>query len=195
MPPDPSAEPPVVLVVDDEPELAEVFADWLDDDWTVRTATDGEEALERLDDEVSVVLLDRKMPGPSGDEVLEAIDEREHDPRVIMVTAVDPDFDILEMEFDDYLVKPVSKDRLRETVRRVHDRNAYAREIHEFYGLASKRAALITEKASSELEESEEFRELERRIDDLRSTVDERIERLGSHEEFAKAFRDLSADR
>lgn len=194
MAPDPSAAP-TVLVVDDEPELAEVFADWLDDDWTVRTATDGEEALEVLDDEVSVVLLDRKMPGPSDEEVLEAIRERERDPRVIVVTAVEPDFDVPEMAFDDYLVKPVSKDRLRETVRRVHDRNAYAREVREFYGLASKRATLLTGKAPTEREESEEVRELERRIDELRATVDERIERLASHEEFAEAFRDLSSDR
>ncbi len=44
----------------------------------------------------------------SGDEVLDTIAERGIDPAVVMVTAVDPDFDIVEMPFDEYLTKPVT---------------------------------------------------------------------------------------
>lgn len=82
---------PVVLVVDDEEDLANLYSQWLSDDYAVRTAYNGEQALERLDETVDVVLLDRRMPGLSGDDALNRIREREYDCRVAMVTAVDPD--------------------------------------------------------------------------------------------------------
>ena len=188
---DATASDPVVLVVDDEPDLASLFATWLDDEWTVRVAHDGEEALSRIDEEVAVVLLDRRMPGTSGDEVLGAIRERGFDCPVIMVTAIDPDFDIIEMGFDDYLLKPVSADELGETVERVHRRSEYDEIMREYYSLASKRAVLQTEKSCSELERNEEFQRLESRLTALRESVDEAIEGLQTHQDFAAAFRDL----
>ncbi len=85
--------------------------------YDVRRAYEGHEALELLDGEVNIVLLDRRMPGLSGDEVLSELRRRELHSRVVMVTAVKPDFDIIDMGFDDYLVKPVSKDDLFTTVQ------------------------------------------------------------------------------
>ncbi|WP_122089348.1 HalX domain-containing protein [Halalkalicoccus subterraneus] len=183
----------VVLVVDDEPQLAELFAAWLDDEWEVRTAHDGDEALSAMDEDVAVVLLDRRMPGKSGDEVLDSIRERGYDCRVIMVTAVDPDFDIIEMGFDDYLVKPVRNDELATTVERVYRRQEYDETMREYYSLASKRAVLETEKPRSELERNEEFRQLEQRLTVLRKSVDETIEGLRTHEDYAAAFRDIDS--
>ena len=90
---------PVVLIVEDEPDVAETYKLWLRNDYEVRMAHDGDEGLELLDDSVDVVLLDRMMPGLSGDEVLERIRERDLGCRVSMVTAVEPDFDILEMGY------------------------------------------------------------------------------------------------
>ncbi len=184
---------PVVLVVDDEPQLAELFALWLEEEWTIRIAHSGDEALSQMDPSVAVVLLDRRMPGKSGDETLEAIREAGYDCRVIMVTAVDPDFDIIEMGFDDYLVKPVANSEVSETVRRVHRRSEYDEIMREYYSLASKRAVLETEKPRSEIEDNEEFRELERRLTELREAVDETIDGLQTHEDYAAAFRDLDA--
>ncbi|MEM4782464.1 MAG: HalX domain-containing protein [Halalkalicoccus sp.] len=188
---DAGTDTPTVLVVDDEPQLAELFAAWLDGEWRVRTAHDGDEALAKIDEDVGIVLLDRRMPGMSGDEVLDAIRERGYDCRVIMVTAVDPDFDIIEMGFDDYLVKPVANDELSATVERVYQRREYDETMREYYSLASKRAVLETEKPRSELEGNDEFRELERRLTSLRKSVDETIDGLRSHEDYAAAFRDL----
>lgn len=191
MPSDDASDSPLVLIVDDEPQLAELFAVWLDSDWDVRTALDGEEALDRVDEDVAVVLLDRRMPGRSGDEVLDSIREQGYDCRVIMVTAVDPDFDIIEMGFDDYLVKPVSNGELTTTVERVYKRRKYDETMREYYSLASKRAVLETEKSRPELEGNEEFYELENQLTSLRKSVDEAIDGLNTHEDFAAAFRDL----
>jgi CheY-like chemotaxis protein len=59
-----------VLVVDDEPQLAELYSMQLAEEYEVRTATGGPEALDLVDEEVDVALLDRRMPRMSGDELL-----------------------------------------------------------------------------------------------------------------------------
>ena len=65
-----------VLVVDDEPDIAESYEMWLQEDHDVEMATSGEAALEALDESVDVLLLDRRMPEMSGDEVLRALADR-----------------------------------------------------------------------------------------------------------------------
>ena len=186
---------PEVLVVDDEVRLADLFATWLESEWSVATAYDGGEALEKLSDTVEVVLLDRRMPGLSGDEVLAEIREAGYDCRVVMVTAVDPDFDIIEMGFDDYLVKPVSKADLHGIVETVLDRSAYAADVQEYYSLVSKKALLESEKTGRELEANDEYRELRSHVDELSERVDESVSQLSSHDEFVGVFRDLDTDR
>lgn len=62
-----------VLIVEDEPTLAEIYGGWLSEAYNVTIETDGESALTHIDDEIDVVLLDRRMPGLSGDAVLSEI--------------------------------------------------------------------------------------------------------------------------
>lgn len=187
-----SQDSPEVLVVDDESRLADLFAAWLENDgWTVVTAYDGETALENFSESVEIVLLDRRMPGLSGDEVLTKLRERDPNASVVMVTAVDPDFDIIEMGFDDYLVKPVSKDELLELVNRVMTRSEYAADVQEYYSLVSKQSLLQVEKSSQELADNEEYQRLEDRITELKAKVDDRLAELEQHDDFVEAFRDL----
>lgn len=136
---------PVVLVVDDEPDLADLYTAWLSPEYTVKTAYSGQEAVELLDRAIDIVLLDRRMPEFSGDDVLVEIRNRGLSSRVAMVTAIAPDFDILEMGFDDYLVKPVTREALRETVERLLDRKQHDDAIQRYYRLVSKQVALETE--------------------------------------------------
>jgi len=187
MPPEQST----VLVVDDEQDVADLYSMWLQDEYRVRSAYEGEEALDVLDESVDVVLLDRRMPGQSGDDVLEEIRERDLDCRVVMVTAVKPDFDILEMGFDDYLVKPVSRDDLLETVEQMLTRVDYGEQLQEYYSLVSKKAVLEAEKDPATLEESEEYAELEAEIAQLETQVDDTRDQLDDHDDFVGAFQDL----
>lgn len=170
------SDTPTVLVVEDERHLADLFAGWLEEHYPVRTAYDGEEAIDAIDDSVDVVLLDRRMPGLSGDEVLQAVVERGVDCKVAMVTAVEPDFDILEMGFDDYVLKPVSYQELVDTVERLVTRRTYDEQLDEYARLLSKRVALETEKSRHQLEVSAEFAELESRIDHLGANVDQMVQ-------------------
>lgn len=192
-----SEQRPLVLVVEDEPDLADLYAAWLDDEYRVRTAYGGNEALDVLDevgDDVDAMLLDRRMPGLSGDEVLDAVTERGIDCRVAMVTAVEPDFDILEMGFDDYLVKPVTSETLGDTVDTLLTRGDYDAGVQDLFSLTSKKAMLEAEKSPSELADNEEYQELTARIDELRDDVDRSLEAVTEDDDFDELFREFDSD-
>ena len=192
-----SEQPPLVLVVEDEADLADLYAAWLGDEYRVRTAYGGHEALETLDEldnEVDAILLDRRMPGLSGDEVLSAVRERGIDCRVAMVTAVEPDFDILAMGFDDYLVKPVSSDTIRDTVVSLLQRSEYDAGVQDLFSLTSKKAMLEAEKSPSELADNEEYQELTAQIEALRTDVDQSLEAVTEDDDFEGLFREFETE-
>jgi len=186
-----SDDRPLVLVVEDESDLADLYAAWLGNDYRVRTAYGGREALENLDSEVDIVLLDRRMPGLSGDEVLDAIQERGIDCQVAMVTAVEPDFDVLGMGFDDYLVKPVAREELLETVGDLERRSTYDTGVQELFSLSSKKALLEAEKTEAELAENEEYQQLTDRLKQLRAELDTTIDEMSESGEFESLFREF----
>jgi predicted DNA binding protein/DNA-binding response OmpR family regulator len=165
---------PVVLVVDDDRDLADTCEYWLRDDYEVRVAYGGESALDLMDDAVDVVLLDRRMPDRSGDEVLEEIDARGFDCRVAMMTAVEPDTDIVEMPFDEYLVKPVDEDDLRETVEELLVRSEFDDRIREYFALVSTETVL-DERDVSELGNPDVLDDLTERVRRLRDERESEI--------------------
>lgn len=105
-----------VLIVEDEATLRSMYAAWLSTDYRVRVAGDATTALEEFDRHVDVVLLDRRLPDADGDLILPTLRDRNPDCRIALVTAVEPDYDILEMDFDAYMTKPVRETELLELV-------------------------------------------------------------------------------
>lgn len=100
-----------VLVVEDEVELADVLARGLRQaGLAVDIATDGEEALDKaVATPYEVVVLDRGLPGISGDAVCGALLAGSPAPRILMLTAagnVDARVEGLAIGADDYLPKP-----------------------------------------------------------------------------------------
>ena len=160
-----------VLVVDDERMVADSFELQLERWYAVRTAHGGEEALELVDDDVDVVLLDRRMPDVSGDEVLAELRERGLDVQVVMVTAVDADFDILSMPCDGYVEKPIGGEALRDAIEKQLAVRRYDRRVAEFFATADKLAALETDKPAGTLESHEEYVELKRRHETLEAEL------------------------
>ncbi|MFT4947435.1 MAG: two-component system response regulator AdeR [Natronomonas sp.] len=185
---------PVVLIVEDEPDVAETYRLWLEDSYTVETAKDGDEGIEKLGGSVDVVLLDRMMPGLSGDEVLKYIREEGIDCRVAMVTAVEPDFDILEMGFDAYLSKPVRSHELETTVRDLLERATYDGLLQEYYALVEKRATLEASKHAAELQDNDEYEQLRERLDDLREELSDTLGEIEDDEDFIATLRNIDDD-
>ena len=163
---------PTILVVEDETELADLYADYLRDSYAVDVAYSGEEAIEMLSEEYDAVLLDRRMPVVSGNEVVLAIEERDIETRVAMVTAVNPDFDIIDLGIDDYLVKPITRQEVIDTVDRLLKISEYNERAQELTAKKLKRNVLELEKTKAELQESAEFEELTADIADLETEVE-----------------------
>jgi DNA-binding response OmpR family regulator len=184
-----ASEGGTVLIVDDDREVVRTYRRYLEGTYTIREAYDGESALDELDDDVDVVLLDRLMPGISGGEVLKRIRNRGHDVRVAMVTAVDPDFDIVDMGFDDYITKPTTRTELHEIIEGLLDLDQHADDVREYHSLLVKAAALREGKSTYELEENRLYADLEARISDLEATLESEADRLTDDSRFVATLR------
>lgn len=171
-----------VLLVDDDPQVRQLYRRYLEEEYTVRTADDGETALEEMDTDVDVVLLDRRMPGLAGDDFLNAIRDQGYDCPVAMVTAVNPDLDILELGFEDYLVKPVTKKELLELTDTLVRRINYERHIQDWLGLLSKKATLERSLSKTELENSPAYASLQAQIEQLNERADTELKDLQNDE-------------
>ncbi|QLH79031.1 response regulator [Halosimplex rubrum] len=169
---------PTVLVVDDNRVIADTYAAFLADEYAVEAVYDGEAALDALGPAVEVVLLDRRMPGLSGDEVLARIEERALDCRVVMVTAVDPTVDVVDLPFDEYVVKPVGRPELVAVVEEMRRRATYDDALRRFLALASKKATLEANHGEAELADSEAYRRVEERLAAERESIGIETERL-----------------
>lgn len=112
-----------ILVVDDEPLARDRLLRFLQSiDYVDGTAsaTNGTEALTRLQSEsFDVVLLDIRMPGPSGLEVAEAIGRMSQRPAVIFCTAYDEHaLEAFRVNAQSYLLKPIQKTALEDALQR-----------------------------------------------------------------------------
>jgi DNA-binding response OmpR family regulator len=165
---------PTAVVVDDEKEVADAYALRLRGLCDVETVYDGPSALRAVEGEpVDLVLLDRHMPGMSGDEVLGELNDRGYEARVIMVTAIDPGFDVLGMPFDDYLCKPVDREDIREVIR--HQCTVLGYELlGEYFSVESKRQVIAAEIDADQRADHEEYQRMKARAEQL----EERARRL-----------------
>jgi two-component system, OmpR family, response regulator RegX3 len=114
------ADPPLILVVDDEQSYRDALAVALQrEGFAVDLAADGVEAMDRFEaSRPALVLLDVMLPKVSGIDVCREIRARSRVP-IIMVTARNAEIDAvvgLEVGADDYVSKPF---RLRELIARV----------------------------------------------------------------------------
>ena len=100
-----------LLIVDDELDICDCLRQYFSNmGFAVASAFSGEEALKRLDqDDSDVILLDILLPGISGIEVLRCIKERHPNVRVVMVSALDkPELRYQARRYGaaDYITKP-----------------------------------------------------------------------------------------
>ena len=108
-----------ILIADDEPTVHESLGIYLKaDGFEIVDAYDGQETLDKLSEDVSLVVLDLMMPKKSGIEVCREIRKTSQLP-ILMLTAKGEEIDRilgLELGADDYIVKPFSP---REVVARI----------------------------------------------------------------------------
>lgn len=111
-----------MLVVDDEIEICDFLKTFFEErNYRVFTAMTGESAMRLVDQESpAIVLLDIKMPGIDGIEVLKRIKTFHPETKVIMVTAIETRDKIDEanrLGADNYITKPLSLEYLETDVK------------------------------------------------------------------------------
>jgi len=127
-----------VLIVDDEKNILLTLSQSLE---VLRletdTATNGEEALAKLKEkEFGLILLDIRMPGMDGMEVLRQVREIRPDIRIIMISAygtIEVAVEAMKLGAVDFIQKPFSPEEVRALVSRVLDReNLDERKVADY---------------------------------------------------------------
>ncbi len=113
-----------IMVVDDEVKECELLERFLErKGYEVITFYNGKKALERVKyEKPDVILLDIKMPGMDGIEVLRNIREFDKEVGVIIVTALNDEATGIEatrLGANDYVTKPVDLDHLESSIRKI----------------------------------------------------------------------------
>lgn len=124
---------PRILIVDDEQIVRESLKQWfIEDDYDVETAEDGETALKKFEKgKYDLILADIKMPGISGLELLEKLKAEDPSAIIILITAfasVPTAIKALKAGAYDYITKPVDPDELSHVVKRAVDQKKLLRE-------------------------------------------------------------------
>ena len=124
---------PTILVVDDDPGLRESFRLILEDEFEILDVPDGQQALDIVRScQVDLVLLDIRLPGMDGLEVLERIKGMDEQLDVILVTAVKTvrtAVSAMKLGALDYLTKPFDEDEVLALIRRALEKRALEREV------------------------------------------------------------------
>lgn len=147
-----------ILVVDDERVQRESLAVWLEQDGhEVDTASDGEEAIRKVDDRpYALYFVDLKMPGMDGIETMAEIHARQPDAAVVVITAyatVDTAISAMKEGAIEYVVKPCNPREISLLVDRVlhlksleRENDALRAKLNErfrFHGIISKNPAVL----------------------------------------------------
>lgn len=167
-----------VLVVQDEPDVADTYAAYLEG-YDVQIAPGGQEAIDVLDEGVGVVVLEQQLPVVSSNEVLGYMENEGFGARVVMVAAADPEFDAVDLPIDDYLVRPVAKAEVRGTVHRLLKLEEYEKRLRTLTSKKIERNVLQVENKGTRLEKSTQFEQLNREIAELEAEVDAIERELG----------------
>lgn len=111
-----SADEGTVLIVEDEAIVRDSLRDWLKDTYQVSTAETGEEALNLVEkQDFDILIIDVRLPGKNGLQVLSEVKEAKPQTKCIVITAY-PQLELaveaMKLGAIDYLVKPVAPERL-----------------------------------------------------------------------------------
>ena len=123
-----------ILIVDDELIMRESLAGWLErDGYVVQTAPSGEDALEQLKEtRFDILLVDIKMEGISGLDVLRYMKENDPDVAVVMITAygsIPTAIEAMKNGAYDYMLKPFDPNELGVLIEKIIRYQNQAREM------------------------------------------------------------------
>ena len=181
---------PRVLVVDDEVRSQDAIRRTLDEEFTVLTASNADEAREQMGrHEVSVLLCDQRMPGLTGVQFLKEARERWPDTVRIVISGYTDSEDIIAGINDagiyQYLLKPWVPDHLISTVRNAAEAQTLQRSNHRLDMELRTSTPVLRQRAAHKLERARrvfDFDRIERAEGSPLDAVCEMAERLARYD-------------
>jgi DNA-binding NtrC family response regulator len=136
-----------ILIIEDEATLAKNIQRYLERaEYEVQVVSSGEQGLERFDGfQPDVVLLDYRLSGMDGLEVLRGIRERDAQVKVIFMTAhgnVETAVEAMKAGADEYLTKPVALAELRLLVDKAFGQDRIEGELSYYHARDARRGGL-----------------------------------------------------
>jgi len=138
-----------ILVVDDEQNIRKSLKMILEyEDYAFLEAADGEEALDIVEETVGLdlILLDVKLPGRDGLEVLAELKKKPYSPEVIMISGhgvIQTAVEATKLGAFDFLEKPLHRERVLLSIRNALNQNKLLRECQDLRKKAEKKFELI----------------------------------------------------
>lgn len=163
----------LVVIASADPSRTDGLADLLRDTFTVRTAYNTSEVLDRLDDEVDVVLVDPDLSGDAVDAVRETIAEADLNCRVGVLSA-EPRADVAGGGAGTAVLPSAPDRELRDRVEQLATQAHYRKTLEEYYALARTSARL---RESGDLADERErlqnrLERIARRLNDVAEPLD-----------------------
>lgn len=168
-----------VLIVEDNRDLLELYSGWVSQYYSVEAANTGKAAINVIlgdEKDFDIVLLDRNLPDIPGSDVLEVIHRHGRNCRVALITGVEPETDILDMDFDAYVEKPISQDQVYDVIEKLYQRTRFTSNLSKYYALAEKLATLKMYHTEEELKEEQGYENLLEQMDELEAEMNHSVD-------------------
>lgn len=160
---------PRVLLADADRRITDMYRQWLSDRYVVVRVHDGEQLEARFDERVDVVLLDEGLPGTDPREFLAGSGWA---CRTIVLVGDRPSFDLLSVECDDVLRKPIVRETALAAIDEQLSRRGEPAERRERASLAARRSLFESVYPAGRLARNEAYRDLRDDLEELESAAE-----------------------
>lgn len=155
-----------VMIIEDDKMVCDLYEKILEKEYNVSKANNGEEALKKVSSEIDLILLDRRLPDKEG---LEIMKEIKNNPKyeeipIMMLTGLEPDFNIDEMPLEDYLEKPINPSDLRQSVEKIIYKCEYEEEYQKISDNLHKYNKILEQENNINTEKEEKLKQLRKDI-------------------------------
>ena len=161
---------PTVLIADADRRITDLYGQWLTDRYTVFRAHNYEELGRQVDANTDIVLFDEGLPGTSATGCVEAVGP---DCRTIMLTGDRPGFELLSVECDDVLRKPIVRETALEAIDRQLTRRGESAQRREQASLAAMQSLFESVYPEETLDRIEEYQTRRSRLETLTDRLEE----------------------
>lgn len=161
---------PTILIAEKDRRMTEMYQNWLADQYKIIRAHNSEQVDETVRDDIDIVLFSRRMPGVDASRVPSVAPTA---CRTVLLVDERPGFDLLDIDCDDVLFKPLVRETALDAIDRQLTRQGESERKRTYHALRAKRDALEHVYERDELSTNERYETLCERIDKLEEEITE----------------------